>query len=142
VQTCALPIGAMPCRSTAMASRAQVRKAYYSLAATQARLAIAVDLQGIARRARDVASERYEAGAVPRLEVVQADLNLEQAENEAAAVAGESDASRAELNALIGRDPRAPTQVVADLPDVALPAAEAAAAAAMAGNAELAVLDR
>src|SRR5947209_6652494 len=75
--------------------RAQVRKAYYSLAATQARLAIAVDLQGIARRARDVASERYEAGAVPRLEVVQADLNLEQAENEAAAVAGESDASRA-----------------------------------------------
>ena len=122
--------------------RAQVRKAYYSLAATQARLAIAVDLQGIARRARDVASERYEAGAVPRLEVVQADLNLEQAENEAAAVAGESDASRAELNALIGRDPRAPTQVVADLPDVALPAAEAAAAAAMAGNAELAVLDR
>src|SRR5438477_4967242 len=28
--------------------RAQVRKAYYSLAATQARLAIAVDLQGIA----------------------------------------------------------------------------------------------
>src|SRR2546427_11227510 len=46
--------------------RAQVRKAYYSLAATQARLAIAVDLQGIARRARHVASERYEAGAVPR----------------------------------------------------------------------------
>src|SRR3989475_5471416 len=122
--------------------RAQVRRAYYALAATKARLAIAVDLQGIARRARDVASERYEAGAVARLEVVQVELNLDQAENEATAVAGERDASRAELNSLIGRDPRAPTEVVEDLADVTLPAAEAAAAAAMAGNAELAVLDR
>jgi len=122
--------------------RAQVRLAYYAVAANQARLAIAVDVQGIARRSRDVASERHEAGAVARLEVVQAELNLDQAENEATAVAGERDASRAELNSLIGRDPRAPTQVVEDLADVALPAAEAAAAAAMAGNAELAVLDR
>src|SRR2546425_3867180 len=122
--------------------RAQVRRAYYGLAATQARLAIALDLQGIARRSRDVASERHEAGAVARLEVVQAELNLDQAENEATAVAGERDASRAELNSLVGRDPRAPTQVVEDLADVTLPAAEAAAAAAMAGNAELAVLDR
>ena len=122
--------------------RAQVRLAYYAVAANQARLAIAVDVQGIARRSRDVASERHEAGAVARLEVVQAELNLDQAENEATAVAGERDASRAELNSLIGRDPRAPTQVVEDLADVTLPAAEAAAAAAMAGNAELAVLDR
>jgi len=122
--------------------RAEVRRAYYGLAATQTRLAIALDLQGIARRARDVASERHEAGAVARLEVVQAELNLDEAENEATAVAGERDASRAELNSLIGRDPRAPTQVVEDLADVTLPAAEAAAAAAMAGNAELAVLDR
>ena len=122
--------------------RAEVRRAYYGLAATQTRLAIALDLQGIARRARDVASERHEAGAVARLEVVQAELNLDEAENETTAVAGERDASRAELNSLIGRDPRAPTQVVEDLADVTLPAAEAAAAAAMAGNAELAVLDR
>lgn len=122
--------------------RAQVRKAYYSLAATQARLAIAVDLEGIARRARDVAKERYDAGAAPRLEVVQADLNLDQAVNEATAVAGERDASRAELNALIGRDPQASTQVVEEVADVTLPTAEAAAAAAMAGNAELAVLER
>jgi cobalt-zinc-cadmium efflux system outer membrane protein len=122
--------------------RSQVRRAYYGLAATQARLAIALDLQGIARRARDAAKERYDAGDVARLEVVQAELNLDQAENEATAVSGERDAARAELNALIGRDPHAPTQVVEELADVTLPAAEAAAAAAMAGNAELAVLDR
>src|SRR6185369_7301730 len=114
--------------------RAEVRRAYYGLAATQARVAIAVDLEGIARRARDVAKERFDAGAVARLEVVQADLNLDQAANEATAVAGERDAARAELNAVIGRDPRAPPRVVEDLADVALPAAEAAAEAAMAGN--------
>ena len=122
--------------------RAEVRRAYYGLAATQARVAIAVDLEGIARRARDVARERFDAGAVARLEVVQAELNLDQAANEATAVAGERDAARAELNAVIGRDPQAPTRVVEDLADVALPAAEAAATAALAGNAELAVLDR
>jgi cobalt-zinc-cadmium efflux system outer membrane protein len=122
--------------------RSQVRQAYYGLAATQARLAIALDLESIARRARDVAKERHEAGAVARLELVQAELNLGQAENEASAVAGERDAARAELNALLGLDPRAPTRVVEELADVTLPAAEAAAAAAMAGNAELAVLDR
>ena len=122
--------------------RSQVRRAYYALAATQARLAIGLDLQDIARRARDVAKERHEAGAVARLELVQAELNLDQAENEAASVAGERDAARAELNALMGLDARAPTQVVEDLADVQLPEAEAAAAAAMAGNAELAVLDR
>jgi cobalt-zinc-cadmium efflux system outer membrane protein len=121
---------------------AQVRKAYYSLAATQARMAIAIELQGIARRARDAANERYDAGAVPRLEVVQADLNLDQADNEATAASGERDASRAELNALVGRDPKAPTRVVEDPSDVTLPALEAATAASMAGNAELAVLDR
>src|SRR3989454_939056 len=104
---------------------------------TAARLRRAIDQAGM-----DVASERHEAGAVARLEVVQAELNLDEAENETTAVAGERDASRAELNSLIGRDPRAPTQVVEDLADVTLPAAEAAAAAAMAGNAELAVLDR
>ena len=122
--------------------RAEVRRAYYGLAAGQARLAIALDVQGIARRARDVARERHEAGSVARLELVQAELNLDQADNEATAVAGERDAARAELNALLGRDPRAPTRVVEDVADVTLPAAEAAAAAAMAGNAELAILDR
>jgi len=122
--------------------RAQVRRGYYGLAASQARVAIALDLQGIAGRARDAAQERFEAGEIARLEVLQAELLLAQAENEATAIAGERDATRSELNVVIGRDARAPTQVAEDLGDVTLPAAEAAATAAMAGNAELAVLDR
>jgi cobalt-zinc-cadmium efflux system outer membrane protein len=122
--------------------RAQVRRAYYSLAAAQARSAIAVDLQGLAGRARDTAQERFQAGEIARLEVLQADLLLAQAENEATAATGERDASRAELNVLIGRPPSEPTRVVEDLAETTLPAAEAAAEAALASNAELAVIDR
>ena len=122
--------------------RSEVRRAYYGLAAAQARLAIALDLQSIAGHARDAARERFEAGDVARLEVLQAELLLAQAENEATAIVGEREASRSELNALLGRDPRAPTQVVEEPVETTLPAAEAAATAAMAGNAELAVLDR
>ena len=42
---------------------------------------------------------------------------------------------------LVGRDPTAPTDVVEDLGEAALPAADIAATAALAANAELAVLD-
>ena len=122
--------------------RAQVRRAYYGLAAAQARVVIALDLQALAGRAHEAAQERFEAGEIARLEVLQADLLLSQAENEAAAIAGEREASRAELNVLVGREPRAATQVVEELAEVTLPAAEIAATAAMKGNAELAVLDR
>jgi outer membrane protein, heavy metal efflux system len=122
--------------------RAQVRRAYYGLAAAQARVAIAVDLQALAGRARDAAQERFEAGEIARLEVVQADLLLSQAENEATAQGGERDAARAELNVLIGRGASEPTQVSEDLSAAALPAPEIAAEAAIAGNAGLAVIDR
>ena len=122
--------------------RAQVRLAYYGLAAAQARESIALDLQALTGRARDAAQERFEAGQIARLEVLQADLLLAQAENEAAAQSGESDAARAELNVLIGRAPSDPTQVSEDLSAAALPAPEIAAEAAIAGNAGLAVIDR
>src|SRR5215813_11877097 len=45
--------------------RSQVRKAYYGLAAAQARMAITQDLQGLAERARDAARERFESGDIP-----------------------------------------------------------------------------
>src|SRR2546428_1379915 len=89
--------------------RAQVRRAYYGLAATQARLAIALDLQGIARRSRDVASERHEAGAVARLDVVQAAVHLGPAGYRATPLAGACDPSGAGLDSLVRPEPRAPT---------------------------------
>jgi cobalt-zinc-cadmium efflux system outer membrane protein len=122
--------------------RAQVRRAYYGLAAAQARGTLALDVQALAGRARDAAQERFEAGEIARLEVLQADLLLSQAENEAASIKGERDASSAELNVLIGRGPSEPTEVSEDLGQAALPPLDVAAEAAIASNAELAVIDR
>jgi cobalt-zinc-cadmium efflux system outer membrane protein len=122
--------------------RSQVRRSYYGLAAAQAREAIGQELRGLAGRTRDAARERFDAGDIPRLEVLQADLSLAEAENEAAAIEAELGASRAELNVLIGRDPRAATEVVDDVGEMVLPEAEAAMTAALAGNVELLTLDR
>jgi cobalt-zinc-cadmium efflux system outer membrane protein len=122
--------------------RAQVRRAYYGVAAAQARRVIALELQALAGRARDAAQERFEAGEIARLEVLQADLLQSEAENEASGLVGERDAARAELNVLIGRPAQAATEVVEELGEATLPAAEIAAGAAMKGNFELQVLDR
>src|SRR5437773_4748536 len=51
--------------------RARVRRSYYGLASAQARVTIALDLQALAGRARDAAQERFEAGDIARLEVLQ-----------------------------------------------------------------------
>jgi cobalt-zinc-cadmium efflux system outer membrane protein len=122
--------------------RSQVRRAYYGVAASQARLGIAREVEGLAERTRGAAKDRFDAGDVPRLEVLQAELNLAQARNETATIEGERGAARAELNVLIGRAPDAATEVAEDLDAAALPEPEAAARAAQAGNAELSLLDR
>jgi hypothetical protein len=68
---------------------ADVYLAFFGLAGTQRRLEVARELSQIAARAREAASARYEVGDVSRLDVLQADLALYQAENDAAAVEGE-----------------------------------------------------
>jgi len=79
---------------------------------------------------------------VSRLDLLQAELALDEAENEASAIEGERAGARAELNALVGLPPAAPTHV-ADMADGAAPGDPAAlAAAAEAGSALLQVVDR
>lgn len=120
---------------------AEVQTAFFTLAGAQRRLAVAQELQDLATRARRAAGERYEVGAVSRLDVLEADLGLLQAENEATALVGEREGARAELNALVGRDVAVPT-VAADSVEVAVPGLAEATVAALSGNRALAVLDR
>src|SRR5207237_8145045 len=95
----------------------------------------------IAARAREAASARYEVGDVSRLDVLQADLALYQAENDATAVEGERAGARAELNALIGRDIAAPT-VASERFDLSVPEPAEATIIALESNTALAVIDR
>jgi cobalt-zinc-cadmium efflux system outer membrane protein len=122
--------------------RSGVRQAYFTAVGALRRLDVAQELEGLATRARDAAQERFQSGAAPRLEALQAALVLSQAQNDVASARGEVTAARAELNALLGY----PADAAPVLPDALEGAAPrdvtAASAAALAGNAEIQVLTR
>jgi len=86
----------------ALEIRRAVRIAYFELVASDARVQVTTELRGFAERTRNAARDRFQSGAAPRLEALQAELALAQADNEQEAARGRLDAARAELNALIG----------------------------------------
>jgi outer membrane protein, heavy metal efflux system len=118
-----------------------VRRAYAALATGRRRAAVTADLRGLSMRARDAARDRFESGAAPRLEALQAEVAFAQAENEAATAAALADAARAALNALINRPPSAPLVPVDTVPTPAMAAPEDVLARALAQSTELAVID-
>ena len=122
--------------------RSDVRRAYFTVVAAVRRVTIAQELEALATRARDAAQDRFQAGAAPRLEALQAGLALAQAQNDTVAARGDVAAARAELNALLAY-PADASPTLADPLDVGpLPSPADATAQALAGNAELAVLQK
>jgi len=122
--------------------RDKVRRAYFALAGSNKRVALADDIVFLATRAREAAQARFDAGDVPRLELVQAELALVESENEASAARGESRAATGELNVLLAQPIDASIVLSDDLSGGALPTLEAAMAVASSANADLLVLDR
>jgi len=86
----------------ALEIRRSVRLAYFELVAAAARVQVTGDLRGFAERTRNAARDRFESGAAPRLEALQAELALAQADNEEEAARGRLEAARVELNTLLG----------------------------------------
>ncbi len=127
---------------TAAQIRSDVRRAYYQAVASVRRLDITQELEAIATRARDAARDRFQTGAAPRLEQLQAELALAQAQNEAVLARGELTASRAALNTLLAYPPDATPALRDPLEAGPLPTVAQATGVALAGNAELKVLDR
>lgn len=122
-------------------TRTAVRRAYFDRAIADARRELIGELESIVTRARDAARQRFEAGSAPRLEVLQAELALAQAQNESIGARALSTAARTRFNALLGLPADAPTSLEkAELEP--LFTIEAALARARAGSAELAVFDR
>jgi len=87
--------------------RRLVRLAYFELVAAASRVEVTTELRGFAERTRNAARDRFESGAAPRLEAVQTELALAQADNEQEAARGRLEAARAELNTLLGLPPAA-----------------------------------
>jgi cobalt-zinc-cadmium efflux system outer membrane protein len=122
--------------------RADVRRAYFVAVASERRIVISQELETIATRARDAAQDRFRTGAAPRLEALQAELALAEALNDLAAARGEAGAARAELNALLAY-PVDSAPALADALDAGpMPGDAVAVAQAIAGNAELDVLQK
>ena len=122
--------------------RSDVRRAYSEVLVTAARLAVLLELQDLSRRARDTAQARFDAGDAPRLEVLQAELAVGAAENEAAATEGAARAARTRLNALLGEALDADLRLADPLfTDTMMPAG-AALDLARSSSSELRLLDR
>ena len=122
-------------------TRNQVRRAYFALSAAQRRAAETAELQRLAESARDAARARFEAGDVPRLDALQAELAAAQAANEADKARGLLAGARADLNALLARPLDSPVTVSTGLDAGRVPPMDAAVRLAQASSTELAVLD-
>jgi outer membrane protein, heavy metal efflux system len=122
--------------------RNDVRRAYYEVVVTDARMTVLRDLRDVSRRARDTAKTRFDVGDAPRLEVLQAELAFAAAENEATAVDGLMVAARSRLNALLGQplDTVQPLSTAIDAGGSVV--TNTALELARTGSSELAVLDR
>ena len=122
-------------------TRNQVRRAYFALSAAQQRLEETDALQHLAQRAGDTAHARFEAGDVPRLDVLQAELAVLQAVNETDRARGLLAGARADLNALLGRPLDAPLAASATLEAGRVPPPEEAVRLALSSSTGLAVLE-
>jgi cobalt-zinc-cadmium efflux system outer membrane protein len=131
-----------------MEVRNEVRRAYFGLTAAQRRAGEATELQRLAESARDAARARFEAGDVPRLDAVQADLAAAEAAGEADRARGSLIGARAALNSLL-RHPLDEPLVLADAANAAdtapgaggVPPLDEAVRVALGASAELSALD-
>lgn len=122
--------------------QADVRRAYFDRYVAESRQALLQEVESLAGRAREAAQARFDEGDAPRLELLQADLAVADAQNQAGAAAGTVIAARTSLNALLGYPLDAPTTIDTTIDVGPAIAADAALARARQTNAELAVFDR
>ena len=142
VSDAAILTGDAELNATIAQVQADVRRAYFDRFVAESRQSLLADVQSLAQRARDAARARFDTGDAPRLEVVQAELVLADAENQATAAAGLVVAARTTLNALLGFPLDAPTAIDTTFDVAPALSVDSALARARQANAELAVFDR
>jgi cobalt-zinc-cadmium efflux system outer membrane protein len=123
--------------------RRRVRLAFYGLLAADERLALADSMLKLAERVKDVAQARFEEGAAPRLDVMEAELSAVRARAEMDLARSARRATQAELNALLNRPPGMTLTLEGEAFDTpALPTMDRAVAEALSSNLDLRTLDR
>jgi cobalt-zinc-cadmium efflux system outer membrane protein len=125
------------------AVRRDLRQTFYTLIAADERVRLAGDLLDISRRVREAAQVRFDTGAAPRLEVMQADLGMTRAETDLELARASRIAAQATLNAVLNQPPGNDLTVTGSLSDHVQPITyEQALAIATTSNVDLIGLDR
>jgi len=122
--------------------RNDVRRAYFDLLVAGARSTVLRELRDLSQRARDAAQARFDSGDAPRLEVLQADLALATAENEATAADAIVFAATSKLNAVLGQPLGTAQQLSTTLDPVGPVVTSTVLELARNRSAELTVIDR
>ncbi|MCY1021046.1 TolC family protein [Pyxidicoccus sp. MSG2] len=110
-------------RASEATTRADARRAYFSLVRARQLATAGARALSLARESEAAARLRFETGAAPELDFVQADLARATAEAQLLTQQGEVAALSAELALLLGRDPRLPLEP-AEEPPPSLPSLE------------------
>ena len=95
--------------------RRQVRDAFFTAAQAKSEVDQQVQLADLSRRLRNIANDRFNAGDVPQLEVMQADLELSRAEADRDVAVQEMKVSFVKLNALLNVAPDTEWDLVSPL---------------------------
>lgn len=123
--------------------RRDVRLAFYGLLAADEAVALADSVVRVAQRVREVAQARFDEGAAPRLDAMEAELGVARAQTDLDLARSSRRATQADLNALFNRPPGISIALAgepADLPP--LPTLDRATATAMTSNVDLLAIDR
>ncbi|HEY3383361.1 MAG TPA: TolC family protein [Vicinamibacterales bacterium] len=83
--------------------RRNLRLAFYGLLAADQRVRLAGEVLDLSERTRQVAQARFEAGATPKLDVLQADLGLARAQTELDLARSTRASAQADLNAVLNQ---------------------------------------
>ena len=123
--------------------RRELRQAFYSLIAADQRVQLAESLRDIARRVLETAQARFETGAAPRLDALQAELGVTRAETDLELARSIRIAEQARLNGVLNLPPQQALVVTGTLSEgVATISYERALALATTSNVDLVALDR
>ena len=123
--------------------RRNLRQAFSALVASDERVRLATEVVALAERAQQVAQTRFDTGAAPRLDVLQADLGLARAQADADLARSSRASALADLNAVLNQPPGQALAVTGDLADAGpLPDFGKAVAMAASSNGDLLAAER
>jgi outer membrane protein, heavy metal efflux system len=122
--------------------RRKVRLAFYGLLAADEQVALADGVLKVAERMKEVAQARFEEGAAPRLDVMEAELGIIRGRADADLARSSRRAAQADLNALLNRPPGMAVVLAGQASELpALPTLDRATAEALASNLDLRATD-